>query len=125
MARRIHYSTTDGGPQTPVAYWSLQEEVMADFAQEFRQLALDAFDVDPQTITDIDDFRAHFKPERAFAEAMKRMGYSDAQLLAIPPAVKDAFKVYARVALMALLFDHGRLPGGSSPIDWGTREAIP
>jgi len=125
MVRRIHYTTTDGGPQTAVSYWSLQEEVMADFGQEFRQLALDAFDVAPSTITDIDEFRAHFKPERAFAEAMKRMGYTNATLAAVPQAVKDAFKVYSRVALMALLFDHGRLPGGSSPIDWGTREAIP
>ncbi|HEX9841552.1 MAG TPA: hypothetical protein VGC20_02335 [bacterium] len=124
MARRIHYSTTDG-VQRAVAYWSLREEVQEDASAFFRQTVIDAFDVDPQTMGNIDDFRAHFNPKRSLDAFLRRKGHSQAVIDAVPPVQRDVAEWYANVALLAIIYDHGRIAGGSSPLNWDEQEMIP
>ena len=126
MARRTTTTTVDG-VVVKTEFLSLREEVMRDFGAEFKQMALDSFDIPFNQITDIDVFRAHFKPERALVQHLKREGYTNAELQALPQALKDIGSYFARGVLLAILFDHGKVPGASPTLSarWDERDPVP
>lgn len=124
MARRTRDTVVDG-VVVGSEYLSLREEVMLDFAAEFRQFMINCFAVPVNTITDIDSFRQNFQPERALNAYLLSLGYTQQQINNVNQVIKDAFKIYARVAAMAILFDHGKLPGGAGPAGWDVREPVP
>ena len=105
----------------------MREEVLLDFGAEFKQMMRDAFDVPLNQLDNIDDFRAHFKPQRALVEHLKREGYSNADLQALPQALKDIGGYFARAVLLAILFDHGKIPGASPTLSarWDERDPAP
>ena len=126
MARRTT-TTTQDGVVIKEEFLSLREEVLKDFGAEFKQMIKDSFDIPLNQITDIEEFRLHFKPQRALVAHLKREGYTNAELQALPQALKDIGGYFARAVLLAILFDHGKIPGASPTLSarWDERDPVP
>lgn len=126
MARRTRESYRDG---ELVKKWflSLGEEVKMDNEALFIYLVQQSFDVPFDDVTDIDLWREHFKPQRAFVQYLKtQMGYTQSQIDDLPPILKDVFKLFAIVAIQSIMYNWGRVPSrGRAFANWDDEEEIP
>ena len=123
MARR-RTRTTQDGVVVKQEFLSLWQEVLIDFGEQFAQLTADSFDVPLDQITDIDEFRVHYKPELAWQKWMMDLGHTRAEIAAMTAIEQTLLKQMARVSIMAVIFDHGKLPGQSFPDSWNDMEEI-
>lgn len=90
-------------------YYSLKAELYDELRAVFKKHTLEALqDIYP---TDIDDFRARFNPDDVLKAWLIGQGYTLADVQALPPIVRDTFKLFMRIALFAIVFGHGKPPG--------------
>lgn len=113
MTRRIEETVVDG-IVVERHFMSLRKELTLDFAEDFRRFVNEALGgVVP---TDIDDFRARFNPETPFVNFLLANGVTQQQINNLPLATRLAFRLFARIALMAIIFDHGKIPSVANEI---------